>query len=677
MGNPVLTNGVSSAHASALPNGGLRNHRALATRARCSAVNVQPLTRNPDPMRTFLHAGAILAAPLLCPAQPPVSIELQLVNGGRTQPVAIANAGDERLFVVERAGLIHILRPDGSWAPQPFLDITDRVNDGGGEQGLLGLAFHPDHANNGYFYVHYTGGTGVGNSRVSRFSVSADPDDALETSEYVVWSVVQPGPNTNHRGGDIHFGPDGNLWFATGDAGGTGDPSNYAQGLTQPFGKMLRIHVDGAQPYSMPADNPYVSSGGGVLPEIWANGLRNPWRFSIDEPTGDVWIGDVGQGVWEEIDFWPGGDHSGPNFGWRCYEGTAAYNTAGCGGAGAYDPPVIQHNQSDGWCAIVGGHVYRGQNFSRLYGRYIYTDWCLGTFRSLEPDGGGWTVDTLLQSGIMGFAAIGESANGELYTCNQQNGNIYRLADPYATVRVSARVFLEGPYNSGTDQMSDALRLAGLVPSTEPYTALGYPQRGWGGETVSPAALAIGGNNAVVDWVHLELRQNGAPANIVASAHGLVQRDGDVVGGDGLSPVVFTALPGDYHVAVRHRNHLGAMTAAALPLSSTTTIVDLRVAGTATYGTNARKTVGSRRVLWTGNVLPDGQIKYTGTSNDRDPVLTAIGGTVPTNTISGYYQEDCNLDGVVRYTGTANDRDPVLVNIGGSVPTNTLDQQLP
>lgn len=629
-------------------------------------------------MRTPLLVAASLAASLACFAQPPVSIQLQLVNGGRTEPVAIANAGDDRLFVVERGGLVYILNANGTWAAQPFLDISDRVNDGGGEQGLLGIAFHPNYANNGYFYVHYTGGTGIGNSRISRFSVSANPNDALETSEFFVWSVVQPGPNLNHRGGDIHFGPDGHLYFALGDAGGIGDPGNYAQGLTQPFGKILRINVDGTQPYSVPASNPYVGAGGGTLPEIWAHGLRNPWRFSIDEPTGDVWIGDVGQGAFEEINRWPGGNNTGPNFGWRCYEGTAAYNTAGCTGQGTYDGPVVEHGQPAGWCAIVGGHVYRGQNFPRLSGRYIYVDWCLGSFRSLEPNGGGgWVQDTLLDSGVFGFAAIGETASGELYVCNQNNGNVYRLADPYSTVRLSARVFLEGPYNSGTDDMSDALRLAGLVPTTEPYTALDFPQRGWSGETVTTGALAVTGPNAIVDWVHLELRQSGAPANIVATAHGLVQRDGDIVAGDGTSPVVFTALPGNYHVAVRHRNHLGAMTSAALALSATTTVVDLRVAATTTFGTNARKTVGTRRVLWTGNVVRDTQLKYTGSNNDRDPILTAVGGTIPTNTVTGYRPEDCNLDGVVRYTGTANDRDPILVNIGGSVPTSTLTEQLP
>lgn len=606
----------------------------------------------------------------------PLSIELQLVNGGLSAPVAIANAGDDRLFVVERVGRIRLLRADGTWAPQPFLDITDRVNTTGGEQGLLGLAFHPDHAANGHFYVHYTGGTGVGDSRVSRFSVSANPDVASPASETPIWSTTQPGPNTNHRGGDLAFGTDGMLYIALGDAGGTGDPGNYAQNRGLPFGKILRIHVDGAMPYTVPANNPFVGVPG-ALPEIWATGLRNPWRFSIDPLNGDVWIGDVGQDVYEEIDRWPGGDHSGPNFGWRCYEGSAPYNTSSCGPAGNYVAPVIAHPLDEGFCAIVGGHVYRGTNFARLQGRYIYTDWCLGRFMALTPNGNGYTQQVLLESGIMGFAAIGRNAQGELFTCNQQTGNVYRIADPLAQVRVAARVHLEGPYEAGPARMRDDLRVQGMIPANEPYAALGLPQRGWGGERVAPATLNTTGDQAIVDWVRLELRESGNPAHVVATASALVQRDGDVVAADGTSPVSFTALPGNYHVAVRHRNHLGCMTQAPLALSATATAVDLSLPGTPTHGTAARKAVGSRMVLWAGDPLKDGRIAYTGQPNDRDMLLSAIGGVIPTQVVHGYRAEDCNMDGSVLYTGANNDRDLILVNVGGTVPTNTRTEQLP
>jgi glucose/arabinose dehydrogenase len=631
-------------------------------------------------MRAFITSCAAFFPFAFLLAQP-VTIQLQLFAGGRTEPVAITNAGDTRQFVVERAGRIFILNANGTWAPQPFLDITDRVNDGGSEQGLLGLTFHPDYANNGYFYVHYTGGTGVGNSRISRFSVSTNPNDALEASEFFVWSATQPGPNTNHRGGDLHFGPDGNLWFALGDGGGTGDPSGYAQNLNIPFGKMLRIDVDGGTPYAVPSDNPYVGVGGGVLPEIWASGLRNPWRLSIDQLNGDVWIGDVGQGVAEEIDHWPGGDNSGPNFGWRCYEGTSAYNTAGCGALATYDAPVAVHSHANSWCAIVGGHVYRGRNFSRLTGRYIYVDWCLGTFYSLAPNGPAWTQEVLLASGVTGFAAMGENRNGELYAVNQQNGNVYRITDPLAVVRLSPKVFLEGPYDNAVVQMKDDLRSTGVLPTTEPYSALGFPAEGWGGETVAPAVLAVTGVNAIVDWVRIELRQSGTPTTIVASVNALVQRDGDVVATDGISAVTVYEIPGNYHVAVRHRNHLGCMSAGTFPLTTTATTVDFRSTLMPVFGTNARKPIGAQLVLWSGNTThdspPPSLIKYTGTANDRDPILTAIGGTLPTATINGYFITDVNMDGIVKYAGSANDRDPILVNVGGTVPTATRAEQVP
>lgn len=630
-------------------------------------------------MKASLLGSCILVPCAFAYAQP-VTIELQLVNGGLTEPVAIANAGptDDRLFVVERAGTVRILRADGTWEPQPFLDITDRVNDGGGEQGLLGLTFHPNYASNGYIYVHYCGGTGVGTSKVSRFTRNgSNPNDVVESTEFTIWTVNQPGPNTNHRGGDVHFGPDGYLWVGLGDAGGSGDPSNYAQNLTLPFGKILRLDVNGGSPYAIPSSNPYVGAGGGILPEIWGSGLRNPWRFSIDELTGDVWIGDVGQSGYEEIDRWPGGDHSGPNFGWRCYEGTVPYNTTGCAAQNTYVQPITTHALSGGFCAIVGGHIYRGTNFSRLAGRYIYTDWCLGRFITLAPNGNGYTSETVLESGIMGFAAIGENGQGELYTCNQQTGDVYRIADPAATVRVSAKVFLDGPYDSSTDRMRDALRTAGQVPTGEPYGALGFVRRGWGGERTTSTVLGVSGDNAIVDWVRLELRQSGAAGTILATASALLQRDGDIVGVDGTSPVAFTAMPGNYHVAVRHRNHMGCMTSGAVALSSTAATVDLRLASTSAFGTNARKTVGSRQVLWSGNVVRDARLSYIGTDNDRDPILQAIGGVIPTNTITGYRVEDVNLDGTVKYTGENNDRDVILQNIGGVVPTNTLPERLP
>lgn len=245
-------------------------------------------------------------------------------------------------------------------------------------------------------------------------------------------------------------------------------------------------------------------------------------------------------------------------------------------------------------------------------------------------------------------------------------------------LRLALKVMLEGPYDAGVGRMRDQLRSAGVLPATEPYSGLGFTQAAdGGGEVLQPGVTGVTGDNAVVDWVLVELRNAVDPTTIVATRAALVQRDGDVVAEDGSSPVAMLAPAGNYHVAVRHRNHLGAMTAGPLALAGTSTALDLTSAGTITWGNAARKVINGVQVLWTGNVRPDALLRYTGANNDRDPILVAVGGTVPTATLAGYRIEDTNLDGLVKYAGSANDRDMVLVNIGGTVPTATRAQQLP
>lgn len=244
------------------------------------------------------------------------------------------------------------------------------------------------------------------------------------------------------------------------------------------------------------------------------------------------------------------------------------------------------------------------------------------------------------------------------------------------TVGIQPRVLLEGPY-AGAGLMNDALRSGGLIPLAQPYTGLGYSFVGGGSESTTAPVLAVTGNNAIVDWVIVELRSSSNPATIVASRAALLQRDGDIVDVDGTSAVAITAAAGNYYVVVRHRNHLGIMTATAQALSSSPLIINFTLAGTATFGTAARKDISGTQVMWSGNVDFNTQLAYTGSPNDRDPILQRIGGTVPTTTVSGYYSEDVNMDGLVRYIGDPNDRDPILVNIGGSVPTNVRVQQLP
>ncbi len=240
---------------------------------------------------------------------------------------------------------------------------------------------------------------------------------------------------------------------------------------------------------------------------------------------------------------------------------------------------------------------------------------------------------------------------------------------------LAARVLLDGAWRSAANLMVDSLRRQGVLPLTEPYSAMGHTITG--ATTTTASVLAVTGANAVTDWVLVELRSATVPAQVLEARAALVQRDGDIVGTDGLSPLGFCQPTGDYHVAVRHRNHLAVMTAQPLALGSTATALDLGLPGTATWGANARKVAGNRALLWSGNVLHDGVVKYAGGANDRDPILTAIGGTVPTSTVSGYLPADVTMDGQVKYTGSANDRDPILSNVGGTVPTGTVPQQLP
>ncbi|MBL0044017.1 MAG: hypothetical protein IPP33_06315 [Flavobacteriales bacterium] len=301
---------------------------------------------------------------------------------------------------------------------------------------------------------------------------------------------------------------------------------------------------------------------------------------------------------------------------------------------------------------------------------------CAGTLFAMgickvNSDGStGWFITTP-SSYSNGFAL------GSDYAVYVTGGGTARLAQPVPGILLSTRLLLDGPFVSGTGLMDDGLRTAGLIPLTDPYPALGYVHAGAPSPSTSTGALAITGNNAIVDHVLLELRASGNNTVVVASRTALVQRDGDVVDMDGTSAVTFAAPAASYFVAVGHRNHLTCMTASPVALSGTPTTVDFTTPTTLTYGTDARKAIGNVRVLWAGDVTFNDQVKYTGAGNDRDPILVRIGGNVPTNTVSGYYTEDVNLDGVVKYIGAGNDRDPVLVTIGGNTPNAVRSAQLP
>lgn len=376
--------------------------------------------------------AALLLASLSLHAQP--IIELQDYATGFTRPTAIRHAGDDRLFIVQQNGIIRIIDGAGQTLATPFLNIDARVGSTGNEQGLLGIAFHPSFPDSNYFYVNYT--DNAGDTRVSRFTVTANPNIADPDSEVNLMFVDQPF--SNHNGGDIHFGPDGYLYIGLGDGGSGGDPGNRSQNPMLLLGKMLRIDVNGA-PYAIPPTNPFFGSTS-VANEIWAIGLRNPWRFSFDRLTGDLWIGDVGQDVWEEIDFQAASSAGGENYGWRCYEGNAAYNTSGCGPVGNYIPPVAVHDHTNaGGCSITGGYVYRGSQYPDLYGHYLYTDYCTGRIWSLTPNGvGGWIKKELLNAVNNDLSAFGEDVNGELYLAGNGTGKIYKIRERCSSFSITA-----------------------------------------------------------------------------------------------------------------------------------------------------------------------------------------------------------------------------------------------
>lgn len=344
---------------------------------------------------------------------------------GLDSPVSIAfPPGDDRMFVVEQDGVIQIVSPSGIVNPSPFLDIQGPVYAGGNEQGLLGLAFHPDYANNGYFYVNYTyGNFNNSSTRIARYTVSANPDVADASSEFEIMTISQP--YSNHNGGAVEFGPDGYLYIGTGDGGSANDPGNRSQNGTSMLGKMLRIDVDGGSPYAIPADNPFVGDPN-VNDEIWSIGLRNPWRYSFDRRNGNLWIADVGQNAWEEIDFESSLSPGGLNYGWRCYEGDHPFNTNGCGPIGDYTGPVFEYaNTNSQGCSVTGGYVYRSAEYAGLYGKYLFTDFCSGKFWATDAS---FNTVELANLSNNSYSCFGEGPCGTLYVGNR-NGIIHRVAE--------------------------------------------------------------------------------------------------------------------------------------------------------------------------------------------------------------------------------------------------------
>ena len=350
------------------------------------------------------------------------TITLQSFATGFDSPVEITNAGDSRLFVVQKGGLIRILNSNGSINTTPFLNLSTLISSDG-ERGLLGLAFHPNYAANGYFFVNYTNTSG--NTVIARYSVNSGNPDIANITGTILMTISQP--YTNHNGGSIKFGADGYLYIGMGDGGSGGDPGNRAQNINENLGKMLRIDVNSTiSPfYTSPATTPYVGVAGND--EIWAIGLRNPWKFSFNRLNGDLWIADVGQGAIEEINKIVNPlPNTGINFGWRCYEGNSTYNTSGCAPSSTMTFPFAQYARSGGACSVTGGYFYTGSTYPNFQNKYFFTDYCDDKIRMVNSAG---VITTTTSFSGNNFVTFGEDMNGELYIAGISSGTIYKIID--------------------------------------------------------------------------------------------------------------------------------------------------------------------------------------------------------------------------------------------------------
>jgi glucose/arabinose dehydrogenase len=375
----------------------------------------------PSPTQTPTIAPTATETPAVANLPDPASASWKPVVTGLHVPVFVTNAGDGsgRLFILEQAGIIRIFQ-NGNLLDTPFLDIRSRVKSGG-ERGLLGLAFHPQYAQNGYFYINYT--NLQGNTVIARYQVSAnDPNRADPSSEKRLIFVQQPF--RNHNGGEVTFGPDGYLYLGLGDGGSQGDPNGNGQSLNTLLGKILRIDVNNGDPYAIPPDNPFQGTG---KTEIWAYGLRNPWRFSFDQATGDLYIGDVGQNLWEEIDYLPAGSPGGTNFGWNYMEGLHPYDNHTAPQDLQLTAPVAEYSHQFG-CAVVGGFVYLGKQLPDWQGVFLFGDYCSGIVWGLlrTPDGT-WQQKQLYQN-VGRISSFGEDESGEIYLTDLR-GSLFQLVN--------------------------------------------------------------------------------------------------------------------------------------------------------------------------------------------------------------------------------------------------------
>ncbi len=467
-------------------------------------------------------------------------IRLVQVASGISNPTDIQAAGDGsgRLFLVEQNGIIRILR-NGALVTQPFLDIRSKtVADG--ERGLLGLAFPPDFSSKQRFYLNYTDANG--DTTIALYRVSSNPDVADAATETVLFKVKQP--YSNHNGGQLRFGPDGYLYIGMGDGGSAGDPQGNAQNLQSPLGKMLRVDVESTPGIAkIPANNPFLPLSSARRGDIWAYGLRNPWRFSFDRATGDLWIADVGQDTYEEIDFQPAQSHGGENYGWNQTEGLHCYK-AGCN-LQAYTAPIAEYDHSLG-CSVTGGFVYRGRSWPGMRGIYLYADYCSGRIWGIERQGSAWANRLLLASGIT-ISTFGEDEAGELYLANAGSGTIQRIEGSRAPRYSAASVVNAASFAAGISPGSLATVFAAGVKDDPGIV-------GAGGLPLPPSLAGVSVQvNGVTAPIHGIANANGleqvnfqVPFEIAGSATAtvVVTRDGQA--GAAVSVPVREVLPGVY-----------------------------------------------------------------------------------------------------------------------------------
>ncbi len=397
-----------------------------ATHAATRAITptTQPPAATPTrPVAQPTPSIAATSAPRPLPdATQPRTFQIALtpiVQGGLTHPTYLTHAGDDRLFVVEQPGRIRIIA-NGQLLDRPFLDVTDKVLSEGNEQGLLSVAFHPAYKTNDQFFIYYTRQPD-GAIVIERYTVSkSDPNLADASSAHTIL-VISHSQAPNHNGGQLQFGPDGYLYISIGDGGGQGDQHGSignGQNRNALLGKLLRMDVTNQDTYAIPKDNPFST-------EVWAYGLRNPWRFSFDRATNDLYIADVGQDTYEEVDLQPAASKGGENYGWRIMEGLHCYNPSqGCDQTGLV-LPIVEYSHAVGGCAITGGYAYRGLQYPVLDGAYFFGDYCTGYIWSLQRNGDQWLMTKQLESGLH-ISSFGEDVNGEVYVVDL-DGAIYQL----------------------------------------------------------------------------------------------------------------------------------------------------------------------------------------------------------------------------------------------------------